>query len=289
MEEIKEKLWERIKDKKRIVVKVGSSTLTHKDTGNLNYTQLEKIVRALSDLKNSGKEVILVSSGAVACGREALKIGTRPKTMPEKQACAAVGQGKLMMNYYKLFAEYGQTASQVLMTKYNLGQEKAYENLKNTFQELLKYGSIPIVNENDAIATDEIEFGENDTLSAMVAAITKADILILLTDTDGLYTDDPFQNKDAKLIDIVTNGIRQEARTMAKKSSDSDVGTGGMYTKVLAANIVNPLGIDMIITNGKNPAILSKIINGEKQGTLFVAQKEVETETRDYLVSKING
>lgn len=208
--------------------------------------------------------------------------------MPEKQACAAVGQGKLMMNYYKLFAEYGQIASQVLMTKYNIGQEKAYENLKNTFQELLKYGSIPIVNENDAIATDEIEFGENDTLAAIVSAVTKADMLILLTDTDGLYTDDPFQNKEAKLIDIVTNGVNQKVRKMAKKSSDSDVGTGGMYTKVLAANIINPLGIDMMIINGKNPDILTKIMNGEKYGTLFVSQKEVEKDTRQYLVSKIN-
>lgn len=208
--------------------------------------------------------------------------------MPEKQACAAVGQCKLMMIYHKLFAEYGQIASQVLMTKYSINQEKSYENLENTFQELLKYGSIPIVNENDAIATDEIEFGENDTLSAMVAAITKADLLILLTDTDGLYTDDPFQNKDAELIDVVTNGVRQEVRKMAKKSSDSDVGTGGMYTKVVAASIINPIGIDMMITNGKNPNVLNRIINGEKHGTLFVANQKTTEDIRSYLVSKIN-
>ncbi len=287
MKELNENYWERIKAKKRIVVKVGSSTLTHKDTGNLNYTQLEKLVRAISDLKSSGKEVILVSSGAVACGREALKIGTRPKTMPEKQACAAVGQCKLMVNYHKLFAEYGQISSQVLMTKYNINQEKSYENLKNTFQELLKYGSIPIVNENDAIATDEIEFGENDTLSAMVAAITKADLLVLLTDIDGLYTDDPFQNEEAKRIDIVTNCVAKEVRKMAKKSSDSDVGTGGMYTKVLAANIINPIGIDMLISSGKEPNVLNKIIKGEKHGTLFLANKETTKDVRNYLVSKM--
>lgn len=276
----------RIKNKKRIVIKVGSSTLTHKDTGNLNYAQLEKLVRAISNLKNSGKEVILVSSGAVAVGRETLKIGTRPKTMPEKQACAAIGQCKLMMNYYKLFAEYGQIASQVLMTKYSIDHEKSYENLQNALLELLKYGSIPIVNENDAIATDEIEFGENDTLSAMVASIVNADLLILLTDTDGLYTDDPFQNKDAKLIDIVTSEIN-DIQKVAKKSSDSDVGTGGMYTKVLAGKIVNPLGIDMIIANGKNPNILNKIVSGEKHGTLFVGRKTAEDNIRQYLLSKI--
>ena len=193
-----EDYYNRIKNKKRIVIKVGSSTLTHKDTGNLNYAQLEKLVRAISNLKNSGKEVILVSSGAVAVGRETLKIGTRPKTMPEKQACAAIGQCKLMMNYYKLFSEYGQIASQVLMTKYSIDHKKSYHNLQNALLEILKYGSIPIVNENDAIATDEIEFGENDTLSALVAGITGADLLILLTDIDGLYTDDPFQNPEAK-------------------------------------------------------------------------------------------
>ncbi len=209
--------------------------------------------------------------------------------MPEKQACAAVGQCKLMMNYHKLFAEYGQIASQVLLTKYSIDQEKSYHNVKNTFQELLKYGSIPIVNENDAIATDEIEFGENDTLSAIVSAITNADLLILLTDIDGLYTDDPFQNENAKLIDVVTNEVKQEVRKMAKKSSDSDVGTGGMYTKVLAANIINPLGIDMMIASGKDPNILNKMINGEKHGTLFVGRKEKEEEVRDYLVSKLRN
>ncbi len=281
-----ENYWEKIKDKKRIVIKVGSSTLTCKETGNLNYSKLEKLVRAISDLKNSGKQVILVSSGAVAVGRETLKIGRRPKTMSEKQACAAIGQGKLIMNYYKLFSEYGLIASQVLMTRYSLDHEKSYNNLKNTFQELLNYGAIPIVNENDAIATDEIEFGENDTLSSIVTAITESDLLILLTDTDGLYTDDPFQNKDAKLIDVVTSEIK-DIQKVAKKSSDSDVGTGGMYTKVLAANIINPLGIDMIIGNGKNPNILNKIVNGEKHGTLFVGRKISKSNIREYLLSKI--
>lgn len=279
--------FERIKDKKRIVIKVGSSTLTHKNTGNLNYSIVEKLVRAISNLKNSGKEVILVSSGAVAVGREILKMGTRPKTMSEKQACAAIGQCKLITYYQKLFSEYGQIASQVLMTKYSIEHEKTYQNLENSFKELLKCGSIPIVNENDAIATDEIEFGENDTLSAIVSVVTKADLLILLTDIDGLYTDDPFENKEAKFIDIVTKE-RNDICKMAKKSSDSDVGTGGMYTKVMASNIINPLGIDMLIASGKNPDILNKILNGEKHGTLFLSRKEVKENEREYLISKIN-
>lgn len=279
--------FERIKDKKRIVIKVGSSTLTHKNTGNLNYSILEKLVRAISNLKNAGKEVILVSSGAVAVGREILKMGTRPKTMSEKQACAAIGQCKLITYYQKLFSEYGQIASQVLMTKYSIEHEKTYQNLENSFKELLKCGSIPIVNENDAIATDEIEFGENDTLSAIVSVVTNADLLILLTDIDGLYTDDPFENKEAKFIDIVTKE-RNDICKMAKKSSDSDVGTGGMYTKVMASNIINPLGIDMMIASGKNPDILNKILNGEKHGTLFLSRKEVIKNEREYLISKIN-
>lgn len=279
--------WEKIKDKKRIVIKVGSSTLTYKATGNLNYLKLEKLVRMISDLRNNGKEVILVSSGAVALGRETLKIGTKPKTMAEKQACASIGQCKLMMNYNKLFAEYGLVASQILMTKYSLKEKKAYNNLKNTFKELLKYGVIPIVNENDTVATDEIEFGDNDTLSAIVASIAEADLLILLTDANGLYTDDPFQNKDAKFIDTVTTN-REALYKMAKKTSDSDVGTGGMYTKVSAANIINNLGIDMIIGNGKNPNIVSKIMNGEKEGTLFVSNQINQTDIREYLISKIN-
>ncbi len=287
MENEEEKYFEKMKDKKRIVIKVGSSTLTHKNTGNLNYSIVEKLVRAISNLKNSGKDVILVSSGAVAVGRETLKIGTRPKTMAEKQACAAIGQCKLIMYYQKMFAEYGQIASQVLMTKYNIEHEKTYKNLTNTFNELLKCGSIPIVNENDAIATDEIEFGENDTLSAIVSVVTKADLLILLTDIDGLYTDDPFENKDAKLIEIVTTK-RNDICKMAKKSSDSDVGTGGMFTKVIAANIINPLGIDMLITSGKNPNILNRILNGEKNGTLFVSKKEIYENEREYLISKID-
>lgn len=279
--------WNRMKNKKRIVVKVGSSTLTNKDTGNLNYEKLEDLVKALSDLKDKGKDVILVSSGAVAVGREILKIGTRPKTMAEKQACAAIGQCALMESYHKLFAKYNKIASQILMTKYSIDKEKSYQNIKATFNELLRYNAIPIVNENDTVATDEIEFGENDTLAAIVAEITKADLLIMLTDTEGLYTDDPFINKNAKFIDTVTNK-RDHLFNFAKRTSDSDVGTGGMYTKINAANIVNNLGIDMIITNGKKPEIINKIINGEKYGTLFVSNVENKNNIRNYLIKSIN-
>lgn len=279
--------WNRMKNKKRIVVKVGSSTLTNKDTGNLNYEKLEDLVKALSNLKDKGKDVILVSSGAVAIGREILKIGTRPKTMAEKQACAAIGQCALMESYHKLFAKYNQIASQILMTKYSIDKEKSYKNIKATFNELLRYNAIPIVNENDTVATDEIEFGENDTLAAIVAGITKADLLIMLTDTNGLYTDDPFINKNAKFIDTVTKK-RDYVFNFAKRTSDSDVGTGGMYTKINAANIVNNLGIDMIITNGKKPEIINKIINGEKYGTLFVSNVENKNNIRNYLINSVN-
>ena len=279
--------WNRMKNKKRIVVKVGSSTLTNKDTGNLNYEKLEELVKAISDLKDRGKDVILVSSGAVAVGREILKIGTRPKTMAEKQACAAIGQCALMESYHKLFAKYNKIASQILMTKYSIDKEKSYKNIKATFNELLRYNAIPIVNENDTVATDEIEFGENDTLAAIVAGITKADLLIMLTDTNGLYTDDPFINKNAKFIDTVTKK-RDYVFNFAKKTSDSDVGTGGMYTKINAANIVNNLGIDMIITNGKKPEIINKIVNGGKYGTLFVSNTENKNNIRNYLIKSIN-
>lgn len=281
-----QKYWDRLKDKKRIVIKVGSSTLTCKETGNLNYLKLEKLVRMITNLKNKGKEVVLVSSGAVAVGREILGIGRKPKKMSEKQACAAIGQCRLMMEYSKLFSEYGLIASQVLMTKYSIDTNEAYDNLKNTFEELLKYNVVPIVNENDTIATHEIEFGDNDTLGAIVASIIKADILILLTDTEGLYTDNPHINKNAIFIDTVTDN-RNKLFKFAKKTSDSDVGTGGMYTKVSAANIINNIGIDMLIGSGKEPNIVLDMMDGKKSGTLFVSSEKKEIDIRNYLIESI--
>lgn len=278
--------WKKIKNKKRIVVKVGSSSLIYPETGNLNYTRLEKLVRTLVDIKNTGRDVILVSSGAIAVGREILKIGRRPKTMAEKQAAASVDQCELMSKYNKLFLEYGQISSQILMTTYSIEQIKPYNNFKNTLNELLNYGVIPIVNENDTISTDEIEFGENDTLAGIVAATIKADLVIILSDIEGLYTDDPSKNKDAKMITLVTEK-REQLKNMAKTTSDSDVGTGGMYSKVKTANLINNIGIDMIITNGKNPDNMLKILNGMQKGTLFSAFNNEIKDIRKYLIENI--
>ena len=197
------KVRDRLKEKKRIVVKIGSSSLTHEETGRLNLMKMEILVRELADLHNQGKEVIVVSSGAIAVGRSAMGIDHKPKELAKRQACAAIGQARLMMIYQKLFAEYNQTAAQILMTKYTMINRATRINAKNTFDTLLEMGAIPIVNENDTISTDEIEFGDNDTLSALVAALTGADMLILLSDIDGLFTDDPNQNPNAEFIDLV--------------------------------------------------------------------------------------
>lgn len=282
-----EEFWDTIGEKNKIVVKIGSSSLTYKNTRKINLQKIEKLVRNLCDLKNSGKQVILVSSGAVAVGRETLGIINKPKTTAQKQACAAVGQSMLMMHYQKLFSEYGQTTAQVLMTRENLKRQSDYQNLKNTFTTLLEMNVIPIVNENDTIATEEIEFGDNDTLSAIVTAITKAELLILLTDTNGLFTDDPSKNPDAKLIEMVPDD-RKELYQMAKRTSDNDVGTGGMYTKVLAGKIANRAGADMIIASAENVGIIEKIMQGQKNGTLFPAKKKENFDIRDYLEKEIN-
>ncbi len=206
--------------------------------------------------------------------------------MAEKQACASVGQCELMSKYNKLFLEYGQISSQILMTTYSIEQIKPYENFKNTLNELLSYGVIPIVNENDTISTDEIEFGENDTLAGIVAATVKADLVIILSDIEGLYTDDPSKNKEAKMITLVTEK-REQLKNMAKTTSDSDVGTGGMYSKVKTANLINNIGIDMIITNGKNPDNMLKVLNGTQKGTLFRAFNNKIEDIRKYLIANI--
>jgi glutamate 5-kinase len=262
---------EQLKDKKRIVVKIGSSSLTHTETGHLNLAKVEKLVRTLCDLHNSGKDVILVSSGAIAVGRKALGIAQKPQSLPVKQACAAVGQARLMMTYQKLFAEYNQMTAQVLMTKDTMIRDKSRENAKNTFSELLSMGVIPIVNENDTVSTYEIEFGDNDKLSAIVTAITGADLLILLSDIDGLFTDDPNKNPDAKFVEEVPF-IDNKFMEMAKGAA-SDVGTGGMSAKLAAARIATDSGADMVITNGDCIENLLKIIDGENVGTLFLAHK----------------
>ena len=262
-----------LKDKKRIVVKIGSSSLMHSETGKLDLLKIERLVRALVDIKNSGKEVILVSSGAIAVGKTAIGLHERPDELPVKQACAAIGQAKLMMVYQKLFAEYGTIAAQVLLTKYTMLNPVTRTNAENTFKELLHIGAIPVVNENDTVSTYEIEqvqsFGDNDKLSALVASITEADLLILLSDIDGLYTDDPNKNPDAKFINVVDK-IDEQLMNMGKNSSGSSVGTGGMSANLVAAQIATYSGTDMVITNGNDVTNISRIINGENTGTLFL-------------------
>lgn len=273
---------ELLKEKKRIVIKIGSSTITHEQTGSLNLMKLEKLIRVLVDLRNQGKEVVLVSSGAIAVGRKALGLKEKPTDKAIKQACAAVGQARLMMVYQKLASEYNQVLSQVLMTKYTMTNDLSRENAQNTFRELLNFGVIPIVNENDTVSTDEIEFGDNDTLSALVAALIHADLLILLSDIDGLYTDDPHTNPDAVFIDFVEQ-IEDNLYEMGK-GSFSSVGTGGMVTKIAAAKIAVDSGADMVIANGKDVSIINEIIAGAKIGTLFQAQKRADFHLIDYFI-----
>ena len=267
-------LREEIKDKKRIVIKIGSSSLQHKETGGLDYTKLDVLVRELCNLANQGKEVVLVSSGAIAVGKRAVHIGKEDNPIAVKQACAAIGQARLMMTYQKLFAEYNHVASQVLMTKNTIAEPLNRFNAKNTFSELLKLGAIPIVNENDTVSTFEIEFGDNDTLSAIVAALIDADLLILLSDIDGLYTDDPNKNPNAEFISVVDQ-LDDSIMGMGKDTSSS-VGTGGMGTKLSAARIATSSGADMIIANAADVRIIHRIMDGREYGTLFKAHKSEE-------------
>lgn len=257
-----------LKDKKRIVIKIGSSSLQHPETGDLDYTKLDLLVREICDLKNQGKDVVLVSSGAIAVGRKAVHLSSeRMKETAVKQACAAIGQTRLMMIYQKIFGEYSHLAAQVLMTKNTIVDNLNRFNARNTFIELFELGAIPIVNENDTVATYEIEFGDNDSLSAIVAALVDADLLILLSDIDGLYTDDPRQNENAEFIPEVDD--INLVMDMGKGSTGSDVGTGGMNTKLMAARIATLSGIDMVIANSKDVKNIHRIISGEEIGTHF--------------------
>ena len=269
-------------EKKRVVVKIGSSSLNYEETGNLNFTKLEHLVRELCNLRNRGMDVCLVSSGAIAVGRQSLGMTERPRELSTKQACAAVGQARLMMIYQKLFAEYNQVAGQVLMTKNTMVNPVSRENAKNTFDELFRLGAIPIVNENDTVSTYEMQFGDNDTLSAIVASLIGADLLILLSDIDGLFTDDPHKNPDAKLIEVVEK-MDSDILGMAKSTTGSDVGTGGMATKLTAAKIATLSGTDMIIANGADFHIIHKIMEGRNYGTLFVGDKKEEFFLIDYI------
>lgn len=270
-----------LKNKKRIVVKIGSSSLTHEITGNLNLQKLEKLVRTLCDIRNQGMEVVLVSSGAIAVGRKSLGLIERPKSISLKQACAAIGQANLMMIYQKLFSEYNQLSAQVLMTKVTMVNELSRYNARNTFDELLRLDVIPIVNENDTVSTYEIEFGDNDRLSALVASLIGADLLILLSDIDGLFTDDPNRNPKAEFIDVVPE-ITPELLNMGKGTASS-VGTGGMSAKIEAARIATDSGADMVIANAKDTNVIYEILRGEQVGTLFLAHKNKDFDLQNYL------
>ncbi|MCI9191548.1 MAG: glutamate 5-kinase [Lachnospiraceae bacterium] len=267
---------DRLKDKKRIVVKIGSSSLAHEETGEMNLIKLEKLVRELCDYRNRGIDVVLVSSGAISVGSRTLGLAGRPTEISLKQACASVGQAKLMVMYQKLFAEYNQVASQILMTKNTMLYPINRTNAENTFEKLLELGVIPIVNENDTISTYELEklqqFGDNDTLSAIVAAMIHADLLILLSDIDGLFTDDPHKNPDARFIDTV-EALTEEMVRLGK-GAVSDVGTGGMATKLASARIATASGADMVIANGADVGVLHELLEGAQKGTLFLANPD---------------
>ena len=250
----------------RIVVKIGTSTLAH-PTGHLNIRRVEQLCRALSDMKNAGHEVILVSSGAIGMGVGKLGLRERPKDIPSKQATAAVGQCELMYIYDKLFSEYHHTVAQLLITGEDIANGKRHENFNNTLNRLLELGALPIINENDTVATEEIVIGDNDTLAAIVAQSVKAQKLVLLSDIDGLYTADPHSDPDAELINFVPV-IDEKIRALAGISS-SNQGTGGMVTKLQAAQICLDCGCTMVIANGNDPDNLYAVMEGKRIGTTF--------------------
>lgn len=261
---------EMLKNAKRIVVKVGTSTITYSN-GKRNFSQIDRLARELSDLQNQGKEMILVTSGAVAVGVDRLGLPKKPDTIPGKQATAAVGQGVLMHTYEKFFADYGQVVAQVLLTKTESIDRHRYTNSRNTFMELLKQGVIPIVNENDVVALDELKIGDNDNMSALVAGIVDADLVIILSDIDGLYTANPQTNPDAELVPLVTE-ITPEIEASAG-GVGSARGTGGMATKIQAAKAATSSGINLVIASGTEKNAIPRIVNGENIGTLFVSRE----------------
>ena len=254
----------------RVVIKIGTSTLTHK-SGRENIRRIEELCKAVSDVKNAGYEIILVSSGAIGMGVGKLNLKERPKDIAGKQACAAVGQCELMYIYDKEFSAYNHTVAQLLLTAPDLKNEDRHEKFKNTMSKLLELGALPIINENDTVATEEIVFGDNDTLAALVAESVSADLLVLLSDIDGLYTADPHKNPDAKLLSEV-HELTEEIMSLGGGSA-SALGTGGMETKLRAAKIVTSAGCDMIIANGSNPELLYDIMDGKSVGTRFYAKK----------------
>ncbi|WP_310878176.1 MULTISPECIES: glutamate 5-kinase [Priestia] len=264
-----------LQNSKRIVVKVGTSTLTY-DNGDINLARIEKLARVLSDLMNAGKEVVLVTSGAVQVGVKKLKLKEKPTSIREKQAAASVGQCELMHIYSKFFGEYSHIVGQVLLTKDVIEDEHVRNNVVNTFEKLIEDKVIPIVNENDTVAIDEIEnivrFGDNDNLSAIVSVLIHADLLVILSDIEGFFDSDPTKNPNSKLMKVI-DGITPELENFAGDSG-TDVGTGGMVTKLTAAKTATSAGVSLILANGKEPSILRDIIEGQEIGTLFLKQAE---------------
>ena len=254
----------------RIVIKLGTSTLAH-PTGLLNIKRVEELCKVMSDLKNAGNEIIIVSSGAIGMGAGKLVLSEKPKNIRTKQAAAAVGQCELMYTYDKLFSEYNHTVAQILITGEDIEHAERSRNFENTMLRLLELGAIPIINENDSVATDEIVIGDNDTLGAIVAKSISADLLILLSDIDGLFTADPHKDKNAVLLSEVKE-ITPEIEGMTG-GAGSRLGTGGMTTKLNAAKIATAAGIDMVIANGKEPTVLYDITEGKRVGTKFLSRK----------------
>ena len=275
-----------LKDKKRIVVKVGTSSLIHVETGELDLIKVEHLVRELTDLRSKGKDVILVTSGAIGVGSKAAGFKEKPDTVPLKQACAAIGQARLMMIYQKFFAEYNQVTAQVLMTRNTMLNANNRRNAQNTFEELLALGAIPVVNANDSISTFEILHGDNDTLSAVVVSLVGADLLILLSDINGLYTDNPSTNPDAKFVPFV-DMVDDELKDMGKESA-CGVGTGGMATKLIAAELATSAGADMVIANGRNMNVIHKIIDGQPYGTFFRSNEDEAFELKRFLKERFH-
>ena len=255
----------------KIVVKVGTSTLAH-STGKLNISRTKKLCEVLSDLKNGGHEIILVSSGAIGMGVGKLNLASRPDDIPTKQAAAAIGQCELMYTYDKMFSEYGHIVAQILLTGADFSHADRSENFSNTMTRLLQLGALPVINENDTVATEEISVGDNDTLSALVAVNTGADLLVILSDIDGLYDADPHKVKTAKRIEVVEE-LTAEIMALGGEKGSS-LGTGGMRTKLRAAAICMGAGCDMVIANGETPEVLYDLAVGKGAGTRFLAKKE---------------
>ena len=260
----------------RVVIKLGTSTITHA-TGHLNIRRMELLCKTLSDLKNAGHEVLMVSSGAIAMGVGKLKLATRPEDLPTRQAAAAVGQCELMYTYDRLFGKYNHIVGQVLLTAEDINSTDRRKNLESTLFRLLELGSIPVINENDSVTTAELEgteIGDNDILSAEVAAMAKADLLVLLTDQPGLFTEDPRKSENAKLIPLATEVTAEMYESAG--GAGSGFGTGGMVTKLNAAKLLQKHCIDMVITGGQNPECLYEVLAGRSVGTRFAFKKEAE-------------